>query len=93
MKNKSFVTLVAFMLLAALQTVSVDETSGAGIKVSPLPGETHLANIRQLTFGGQNAEAYFSHDAGELIFQSTHEALECDAIFRMRTCGWRIRNY
>ena len=24
--------------------------------------ERHLANIRQLTFGGQNAEAYFSHD-------------------------------
>ncbi len=91
MKNKSFVTLVAFMLLAALQTVSADETSGAGIKVSPLPGETHLANIRQLTFGGQNAEAYFSHDAGELIFQSTRDALECDAIFRMRTNGSQVR--
>ena len=27
-----------------------------------LPGEKHLANIRQLTFGGENAEAYFSFD-------------------------------
>ena len=33
------------------------------------PGETHLANIRQITFGGQNAEAYFSADDKWLIFQ------------------------
>jgi Tol biopolymer transport system component len=33
------------------------------------PGETHLANIRQITFGGQNAEAYFSADDKQLIFQ------------------------
>lgn len=33
--------------------------------------EKHLRNIRQLTFGGQNAEAYFSGDDKQLIFQST----------------------
>src|SRR5262249_23569039 len=33
------------------------------------PGESHLANIRQLTFGGQSAEAYFSADDKTLIFQ------------------------
>jgi TolB protein len=33
------------------------------------PGEKHLANIRQITFGGQNAEAYFSADDQQLIFQ------------------------
>lgn len=33
------------------------------------PGETHLKNIRQLTFGGQNAEAYFSFDDKQIIFQ------------------------
>ena len=31
--------------------------------------ETHLRNIRQVTFGGQNAEAYFSADDKSLIFQ------------------------
>ncbi|GMQ89161.1 MAG: hypothetical protein BMS9Abin09_0620 [Gammaproteobacteria bacterium] len=91
MKTGFFVTLSTFLLLIAAQTVSADATSGAGIKVSPLPGETHLKNIRQLTFGGQNAEAYFSYDAGELIFQSTRDALECDAIFRMRTDGSQVR--
>ncbi len=34
--------------------------------------EPHLANIRQLTFGRQNAEAYFSFDGTKLIFQSTN---------------------
>jgi TolB protein len=34
--------------------------------------ERHLANIRQLTFGRQNAEAYFSFDGSKLIFQSTN---------------------
>ena len=34
--------------------------------------ERHLANIRQLTVGRQNAEAYFSFDGRKLIFQSTN---------------------
>ena len=34
--------------------------------------ERHLKNIRQLTFGRQNAEAYFSFDGTKLIFQSTN---------------------
>ena len=33
--------------------------------------EVHLRNIRQLTFEGENAEAYFSFDGTKLIFQST----------------------
>src|ERR1043166_9089673 len=36
-----------------------------------LPQEKHLRNIRQLTFAGENAEAYFSSDGKKLIFQST----------------------
>ncbi|MBH0191742.1 MAG: hypothetical protein HP492_08285 [Nitrospira sp.] len=35
--------------------------------------ERHLANIRQLTVGRQNAEAYFSFDGTKLIFQSTNK--------------------
>ena len=34
-------------------------------------GEGHLRNLRQLTFGGENAEAYWSFDEKRLIFQST----------------------
>jgi TolB protein len=34
--------------------------------------ERHLTNIRQLTIGRQNAEAYFSFSGTKLIFQSTN---------------------
>ena len=34
-------------------------------------GEKHLANIQQLTSGGENAEAYFGADDKQLIYQST----------------------
>lgn len=47
------------------------------------PREIHLADVRQLTFGGENAEAYWSPDGTELIFQSTHGEYACDQIFRM----------
>jgi TolB protein len=49
--------------------------------------ERHLRNIRQLTFGGQNAEAYFSADGKKLIFQSTRDDLKCDQIFTMNIDG------
>lgn len=46
--------------------------------------EVHLKNIQQLTFGGNNAEAYFSFDNRKLIFQSDWEKINpqgCDQIF------------
>ena len=45
------------------------------------PGETHLANLRQLTFGGENAEAYWSQDGTRLIFQSKRDGRQCDQIY------------
>ena len=42
--------------------------------------EVHLGNMTQLTFGGENAEAYFSFDGGELSFQSTRGNHDCDQI-------------
>lgn len=41
-------------------------------------GEKHLADVRQLTFGGENAEAYFSPDGKKLIYQRTDERGGCD---------------
>lgn len=55
------------------------------------PGEKYLTNIRQLTFGGQNAEAYFSFDGERLIFQSTRDGRNCDAIYRMDIHGENLR--
>jgi len=47
----------------------------------------HLDNMKQLTFGGQNAEAYWSPDGKRLIFQSTREPYKCDQIFVMNADG------
>ena len=49
--------------------------------------ETMLENLRQLTFGGENAEAYFSFDGTRLVFQSTSEGYACDQIFTMKIDG------
>jgi TolB protein len=47
------------------------------------PEEKHFKNIQQLTFGGDNAEAYFSFDGKYLIFQRANpkEGVNCDQIF------------
>lgn len=47
--------------------------------------EKHLKNIKQLTYGGDNAEAYFSPDGKFLAFQSNNKAwgLNCDQIFNL----------
>ena len=52
-----------------------------------LPGERHLANVRQLSFGGENAEAYWSFDGKLLIFQSTRDGAPCDQQFVMAPTG------
>src|SRR5262245_44967444 len=47
----------------------------------------HLVDIKQLTHGGQNAEAYWSPDGKRLIFQSTRPPYQCDQIFIMNADG------
>ena len=46
-------------------------------------GERHLRNVRQLTFGGENAEAYWSADGRKLVFQSTRPPYACDQILTL----------
>lgn len=56
-------------------------------------GERRLSNIRQLTFGGNNAEAYWSPDGAQLVFQSDYEGINaqgCDQIFVMNADGSKI---
>jgi TolB protein len=56
------------------------------------PGvERHLRNIRQLTHGGENAEAYFSPDGTHIIFQSTRGDYPCDQMYTMAIDGSGVR--
>ena len=66
---------------------SIESLSSSVIRV-PLPGETHFANLKQLTFEGENAEAYFSSDGEQLIFQRRHQGeYDCDQIFTISVAG------
>ena len=62
-----------------------EQTSTEGTQKPDLAGEkeTHLKNVHQLTYGGDNAEAYFSFNNRNVVFQSNNEkwGVHCDQIF------------
>jgi TolB protein len=81
----AFASALLAVTLTLAGTPSKSQTqSSAGLG---LPAEKHLRGVRQLTFGGENAEAYFSGDGKRLIFQSKHGEMKCDQIFTMRADG------
>lgn len=76
------------------KTPEVAETGTPASNVfhQPMAGESHLSNIRQLTFGGNNAEAYFSADGGRLIFQRQDSVgAGCDQQYVMNIDGSGMR--
>src|SRR5215467_9531853 len=58
--------------LMSIHSVAMADDQPKEPRESVRSTERHLANIRQLRFGRQNAEAYFSFDGTKLIFQSTN---------------------
>jgi TolB protein len=73
------VTVLAFYSAIAQQKSAIAEKPG----MIQYPKETHLANVKQLTFGGDNAEAYFNSDGKKIVFQATNPdwQTECDQIY------------
>ena len=57
----------------------------AGTDTLIYPEEKYFKSIRQITFGGDNAEAYWSWDDKQMIFQSNNKewGMECDQMFLM----------
>ena len=82
------IIISGIMLLASCQK-KPDKQPGSkvGQITEPFPGEKHLKNIRMLTDGGENAEAYLSFDEKKLIYQTTHGPYKCDQIFVMNLDG------
>jgi TolB protein len=83
-------TAFAASFLASALGCASHEPSPA-VPLAPEPGERHFRNLRQLTFGGENAEAYWSADGERLILQSTRPPFDCDQIFTMRADGSDVR--
>jgi TolB protein len=78
-----------FPLLAGIALTAFDHTPlPLSVKMQTAdtilyPEEKHFTNVQQLTFGGDNAEAYFSYDGKWLVFQRTSakDGIPCDQIF------------
>ena len=61
--------------------------------IAPVAGERHLQNIHQLTFSGNNAEAYFSADGKRIIFQRQPDITKgCDQMYMMNADGSSLRH-
>ncbi|SJZ49438.1 TolB family protein [Sediminibacterium ginsengisoli] len=77
MKKNILFLAAAFLVQTALPAQQAPQDS------VHFSGEKHFRNVRQLTFGGDNAEAYWSYDGKHIIFQRTNpkEGLNCDQIF------------
>ena len=87
----SWLALIALSILFTFTTTSNSSGPVHPNQMLRFPEEKHLKNIKQLTFGGENAEAYFSPDGKQLIFQSTRDGRECDQIYTMNVDGGNVR--
>jgi len=90
MKTTLPLLLIGVLFVAACtstQKSSQEETTATASTVDTLiyPQEKHFKNMRQLTFGGDNAEAYWSYDDNKLVMQIRDSKLgiDCDQIFYM----------
>lgn len=93
MKVINAIILVLFLAACSAEEQTNSEEDRAAAKADTIaretdlryPGEKHFKNLRQLTNGGDNAEAYFSYDNERLIFQSNYGewGVSCDQIFMM----------
>lgn len=84
MKNFSFLILmIAFLISSCNNSAKMAVSPSDPSDTLKYAEETHFKNIQQLTFGGDNAEAYWSYDSKYLVFQRTNakEGLPCDQIF------------
>lgn len=81
-----FYPLATVLLLSCTETRKSSETSTPNNTDSlRYTKEVHLKNVRQLTWGGNNAEAYWAFSENMLVFQSDYDewGVECDQIFLM----------
>jgi TolB protein len=85
---KPIIVLIAISITAA---ATLGDGRSLVTQSLALPQEKHLRNVTQLTFGGENAEAYFSADGKKLIFQSTRAGHECDQIYTMNIDGSDVK--
>ena len=81
-----FCLLSSFVLGACCPPEAAKQPAPPVVNIKPevkdlaLPDEVHLKNLHQLTFGGDNAEAYWAFGGDRLILQTNHAPYKCDQI-------------
>jgi TolB protein len=98
---RSIIFLLALLVLAGCERTQAEPGIVGGEAPASREGAVHyeaheaewrLANMQRLTHGGANAEAYFSADGSQLIFQATRPGeSECDQIYTMDLDGRNVR--
>lgn len=86
--------VLIFPLLISLKW-KTDDVYAPKEEILRYEGEKHFRNIKQLTFGGNNAEAYWSFDNKQLIFQSDWKEINqqgCDQIYKLNVDGSNFEN-
>jgi Tol biopolymer transport system component len=88
MMQRPSALVLALAALTAVAAAGCATRPPAWREVPADPAEPHLSNLRKLTFGGENAEAYWSWDAEKFVFQmrGRHD-YECDQILTMAADG------
>jgi Tol biopolymer transport system component len=81
----------SILLVLALAACARQRPAISANVLPAIASEPHLRNVRQLTNGGENAEAYFSADGRRLIFQSTRDGRSCDQEYVMNVDGSGVR--
>jgi Tol biopolymer transport system component len=81
----------ALVLMVTAASVGCGQETSPAVGRDPAPGEPFFTNITQLTFGGQNAEAYFSPDGTQLIFQHQSSDSTCDQQYIIDVDGSGMR--
>ena len=82
-----FTQILAILILISLKQIKAQNSE------LKYPEEKYFKNIRQITFSGENAEAYWSFDDSKLIFQATNEQWgeSCDQIYIIDTNDYSLK--
>ncbi len=94
MQIRRRIQVFGFGAIVVLAACGAPEQAAApqAVFVDPEPGEVHLQHIQQLTFGGNNAEGYFSRSGEQIIFQRQEHVSEgCDQQYVMNVDGTGLR--
>ncbi len=87
--KRIYIVALLFVVIACKKVVKTNVDKNAEIETVTnsliYPGEIHFKSIRQVTHGGDNAEAYWSFDDKQLVFQSNFSKwnVSCDQMFLM----------